>query len=188
MILVSSKGKFGESGAIKVVPVAIGALVALILILVLIFFLFMGSDDTSEEVASDSNGTTVEAPVVEVPIQVQGAFDLGSLLVEFNYDRAVLELQTVTAGALARNALIESNQDTPGMVRIGLVEANGINGDGVIITLVFALIQLDGSSPFTLESVEVSDTDLRDLVVQVNSSQLTGADEPFIPPALIFRP
>ena len=105
-----------------------------------------------------------------------------------NYDTGMLDLQSVKAGPLGRNALLESNQETPGMVRIGLVDANGINGDGEIIILVFVAIRQDGSSAFTLESVEASDTELRDLVVQVNSSQFTGVGDPFTPPALIFRP
>ena len=74
------------------------------------------------------------------------------------------------------------------MVRIGLVDPNGINGDGEIITLVFLSIQSGGSSPYTLELVEASDTDLRDLVVQVNSSEFSGVGEPFTSPALVFRP
>ena len=52
------------------------------------------------------------------------------LLVEFNYDQQVLELQSVKTGPLGRNALLDWNQETLGMVRIGLVDSNGINGDG----------------------------------------------------------
>ncbi len=125
---------------------------------------------------------------VELPIAVQGAFNLGTLLVEVGYDTGVLELQSVKTGPLGRNGLLESNQETPGMVRIGLVDPNGINGDGEIITLVFLPIQSGGSSPYSLELIEASDTDLRDLVVQENSSQFTGIGEPFVPPALVFRP
>jgi len=153
----------------------------------------MGSDDTTSETSStdDTSSEATSAPsdtIVEVPVEVKGAFDLGSLRVEFNYDQQVLELQSVKTGPLGRNALLDWNQETPGMVRIGLVDANGINGDGEILILVFILTLQDGSSPFTLESVEASDTDLKDLVVQINSSQFTGPSDPFTSPSLIFRP
>ena len=138
------------------------------------------------ELASQQE-TSLDA-TVELPIAVQGAFNLGSLLVEVSYEAEALEFQSVRAAALGRNALLESNQENPGSVRIGLLDPNGINGDGEIITLVFLAIQDGGSSPYTLELLEASDTDLRDLVVQVNSSQFSGVGEPFVPPALVFRP
>ena len=170
----------------KGLVIAFGAL-AVIIIAVLAFFLLRDTDSQTAVEPASPQETSLDA-TVELPIAVQDALNLGSLLVEVGYDTGMLELQSVKAGALGRNALLESNQETPGMVRIGLVDPNGINGDGEIITLVFLLIKSGGSSPFTLELVEASDTDLRDLVVQVNSSQFTGPDEPFVPPALVFRP
>jgi len=170
----------------KVIGVSLGVL-AVIIIAVLAFFLLRDTDSQTVEVPASTLEVSV-GTTVELPIAVQDAFNLGSLLVEVGYDTGMLELQSVKAGALGRNGLLESNQETPGMVRIGLVDPNGINGDGDIITLVFLPIQGGGSSPYTLELLEASDTDLKDLVVQVNSSQFSGVGEPFVPPALVFRP
>ena len=170
----------------KVLGVSLGAL-AVIIIAVLAFFLLRDTDSQTAAAPVPTLEVSIDA-TVELPIAVQGAFNLGSLLVEVSYEAGTLELQSVNAGALGRNGLLESNQETPGMVRIGLVDPNGINGDGDIITLVFLPIQGGGSSPYTLELLEASDTDLRDLVVQVNSSQFSGVGEPFVPPALVFRP
>ncbi len=165
-------------------------IVAVLVVIIIAILAFLLLRDTDSQTAGEPESTpeTTVAATVELPIAVQGALELGSLLVEVGYDTGMLDLQSVKAGALGRNALLESNQETPGMVRIGLVDPNGINGDGEIITLVFLLIKSGGSSPFTLELVEASDTDLRDLVVQVNSSQFTGPDDLFVPPALVFRP
>ena len=170
----------------KVLGVSLGVL-AVIIIAVLAFFFLRDTDSNTAAEPESTPEASLDA-TVELPIAVQGAFNLGSLLVEVGYDTGMLELQSVKAGALGRNALLESNRETPGMVRIGLVDPNGINGDGEIITLVFQSIQSGGSSPYTLELVEASDTNLRDLVVQVNSSEFSGVGEPFTSPALVFRP
>ena len=159
----------------------------MIIIAVLAFFLLRDTDSGTATMPASTLEVSVDT-TVEFPIAVQDAFNLGSLLLEVGYDTGMLELQSVKAGPLGRNGLLESNQETPGMVRIGLVDPNGINGDGEIITLVFLPSQGGGSSPYTLELIEASDTDLRDLVVEVNSSQFTGVGEPFVPPALVFRP
>ena len=170
----------------KVVGVSLGAL-AVIIIAVLAFFWLRDTDSQTAALPAATLEVSVGA-TVELPIAVQGAFNLGSLLVEVSYEAEALELQSVRAAALGRNALLESNQENPGRVRIGLVDPNGINGDGEIITLVFLPIQGGGSSQLALQLIEASDTDLRDLVVQANSSQFTGVGEPYVPPALVFRP
>jgi len=170
----------------KVPVIAFGA-VAVIVIAALAFFLLRDTDSQATAVPASTPETSIDA-TVELPIAVQGASDLASLLVDVNYDPATLDLQSVKAGPLGRNALLEFNQENPGTVRIGLVDPNGINGNGEIITLIFLPVSGGGSSPFTLEFVEASDTDLRDLVVQLNSSQFTGPDDPFVPPVLVFRP
>ncbi len=170
----------------KVLVIAFGAL-AVIIIAVLAFFLLRDTDSQTAAAPAPTLEVSIDA-TVELPIAVQGAFNLGSLLVEVSYEADALEFQSVKTAALGRNALLESNEENPGRVRIGLVDPNGINGDGEIITLVFLPIQGGGSSPYTLELVEASDTDLRDLVVPLNSSEFGGFGEPFVPPALVFLP
>jgi len=135
----------------KILVVAV-VLVVVILIAVLGFFLLQGSNSENTPEPPLPPETSNDA-TVDLPIAVQGAFNLGSLLVEVNYDAAALELQSVRTAGLGRNALLESNQENPGRVRIGLVDP--INGDGEIITLVFLPLQGGGSSPYGLELLEV---------------------------------
>ncbi len=124
---------------------------------------------------------------VEVPIEVQGASNLGSLQLELVYDPQALELQDVRAGQLARNALVDFNQDSPGRVRIGAVDASGISGDGAIIILFFLPIGQAYAIPLTLEAVEASDTDLKDLVVQTTEGRVSRPGEPVTAAVLSFR-
>ena len=175
----------------------LAALAAMTCVWLLALSVSCGSDPTPtvsavatvQPTESGPAGTAVPTTsTLEVPIEVRGAFNVGGLQLELLYDPAVLDLRSVKAGPLGRNALLESNQATAGVVRIALIDANGINGDGEIITVVFVPTQQAGSSSLTLDSVEASDIHLRDLVVQASSSQYTGPADPLTPPALIFRP
>ena len=73
---------------------------------------------TSAPVVLPPTATNTPVPTfgeVEVSIDVQDAFNLGSLQLELSYDPQVLDLQEVRAGHLARNALVDSNRDSLGL-------------------------------------------------------------------------
>ena len=124
---------------------------------------------------------------LEVPIEVQGAANLGSLQLELVYDPLEAELRDMRAGPLARNALVDFNRDTPGRVRIGVVDASGISGDGAIIILFFLPIGQAADIEMNLEAVEASDTDLKDLVVQSTVGLISRPGKPVTAPVLRFR-
>jgi len=124
---------------------------------------------------------------LEVPIEVRAAFNVGGLQLELTYDPEVLQLQGVRAGPLARNALLESNDDIPGRLRLALVNSLGIDGDGAVISVIFLPTGRGVSSAFALESVEASDTDLKDLVVKTSPGLYTGPGDPITSPTVSFR-
>ena len=141
---------------------------------------------TISSVATVQSTATPVPSTLEVPIEVRGALNVGGLQLELIYDPEVLELQEVRAGPLARNALLESNSETPGRLKIALVDASGINGDGAVITVIFLPTGREGSSSLTLGNVEASDTDLRDLVVQTTSTKFIDMGDPLDPLILSF--
>ncbi len=125
--------------------------------------------------------------MLEVPIEVLAAFNVGGLQLELTYDPEVLQLTEVRAGPLARNALLESNDDIPGRLRLALVDSSGIDGDGAVVRVIFLPTGRGVSSSFALESVEASDVDLKGLVVITSPGLYTGPGDPVTSPTLSFR-
>ncbi len=75
--------------------------------------------------------TASPAPVgaeFQVPIQLRGAQDLGSLFVEMQYDAAEVEFVRLDAAALPPGTLFEYGAEQ-GRVAIALVNSNGLMGD-----------------------------------------------------------
>ena len=96
----------------------------------------------------------------EVPIELVGASNVGSMHIELVYDPAVLEPLEVNLGALASGALPESNLDTPGRIVIGLISADGISGSGQLAVVTFDVPGQGGeTSSLTLENVTAHDAD-----------------------------
>jgi hypothetical protein len=96
----------------------------------------------------------------EVPIEVAGASNVGSMHLELVYDPAVLEPLEVNLGALASGAFPESNLDTPGRIVIGLISADGITGSGQVAVVTFDVPGHDGdTSSLSLENVTAHDAD-----------------------------
>ena len=98
----------------------------------------------------------------------------------------MLELKGVVTGPLADNALLESNLEAPGRLKIALIDASGINGDGIIIMPIFIPINQRGTTTLTLEIVEATDTDIRELSVRTSPGQFTGLGRPDVPLKLFF--
>jgi len=111
---------------------------------------------------------------VKIPIELQGADDIGSMDIVLAYDSSVLRVTGVEAGELGKNAFIESGTDTPGKVVIALADASGINGDGSIVLVSFQMEgEVGSSSPLTLEEVSVYNLDLVEVLPEVSDGSLT---------------
>jgi hypothetical protein len=109
---------------------------------------------------------------IDIPISVHGATDLGSLQMDLSYQPVSLEIQGVKASSLGNNAMIDYNQISAGQVRIGLVAASGISGDGEIITISFNNSNKSGLISLDIGKVEATNTNLRDLVVSTSPLQI----------------
>jgi len=110
--------------------------------------------------------TTLKVPDVsgihrqatEVPIEITGATNIGSMYFELTYDPMVLTPTEVKQGTLTANSLLEPNLDEPGRVKIALIDAHGFSGDGSVAVVVFNAPGESGTmSALTLENVRASD-------------------------------
>jgi len=91
---------------------------------------------------------------VQVPINLLGASDLGSLEFVLVFEAATLEFVGIDQGALALDAIIESNLRAPGKVWVGMIDPRGVNGDGSIAVVSFrTLAGGQADSPLLLEDV-----------------------------------
>lgn len=130
---------------------------------------------------------TPVAGAITIPIEVVDASRLGSLQFYITYDPRVLEFHSVGTGPLAREALLVSNLVAPGKLKVALVDASGINGDGIVITSLFRPLNLRGTTDLFAVVEEVSDTDLRELSVLVTPAMYTGPDDAHVPLTLRFK-
>ena len=146
---------------------------------------------TTASVATATNTPTATPAVasdeVVVPIRVRGARNLGTLHIELVYDSSTLQVIKFEPGELARNALSESNFDAPGRVIIGIVDTDGIDGDGPVGLLTFKVLGSRGQSALTLDNVVAHDaTRLIDVPTVVGVGTFNLANRSFDLPDISF--
>ena len=132
--------------------------------------------------------TLVVRPKVDVPVNLTGAKNLGSLEFVLVYEPSVLEFAEVKTGFLARNALIDFGTRTKGRIWAGLIDANGINGDGPVVIISFNVVgPASTSSPLSLESVSAYDAGtLLDVLTESSAGSFVGEGRSFASPSLTF--
>lgn len=102
--------------------------------------------------------TTAEAGgVAEVPIIIKGAAGIGSMDIILTYSTRVLELEGVKKGELSSGAMLRYAEKEPGVVRIGIVQASGISGDGSVAVLRFRVKGGAGDASYIDLTAEASD-------------------------------
>ncbi|WP_342304990.1 cohesin domain-containing protein [Methanolobus sp. ZRKC5] len=128
-----------------------------VLILIsLAFLISFASASSLTLIVSDTTGEN--GAIVEVPIGLEGATDIGSMDIVMSYDSEVLQATGVDTGKLGINAYIESNTVDDGEVIIALADASGISGNGPIAVVSFEVIGDTGSSsPLALGDISVHD-------------------------------
>lgn len=122
---------------------------------------------------------TTGAPgdTVDVPIELEGASDVGSMSIVLTYDPDVLMAVAVEGDELGKNAMIEANTAREGEVILALADSSGMNGDGAVATISFEVIGDVGStSPLTLEKVSVSDVDMVEIITTTESGTFSVED------------
>ena len=125
---------------------------------------------------------------IDVSVYVEGADNLGSLEFVLVFEPTVLEVTRVKAGSLANGALLDSSTRTPGLVWTGMIDANGISGDGPAAVITFAIVGDDESSTsLTLENVVAYDAiTLLDMVTRVSVGNFQVKDRSLTAPTLEF--
>lgn len=132
--------------------------------------------------------TPVVTLSVDVPVYLNGANNVGSLEFVLVYEPGVLEVTKVERGALAHNAIIDFGNRTSGRLWVGLIDTDGINGDGPVAVISFNVVGQDADgSPLALESVLTYDaTTLLDILTEPSSGSFVVKDRSITSPALTF--
>ena len=132
------------------------------------------------------NATGKPGATIEVPIEVAGAANVGAMHIELSYDAGVLQAKEVKRGALADNAMLESNLSAPGRALIGLIHAAGLNGEGVVAVVVFQVLGREGdTTPLVLENLAAHDATTLDALAVEESN---GIFQVQVPPSPIPLP
>ena len=125
---------------------------------------------------------------VNVPIHLTGAENIGSLEFVLTYDPSVLEVTGVEAGGLAQSALFDYGTRSPGRLWAGLIDSEGINGDGPVAVVSFKVIGPGAStSPLALENITTYDaSSLLDILTNATSGSFTVDGRALTAPTLAF--
>jgi hypothetical protein len=83
------------------------------------------------------NLTVESGGVAEVPIVIEDASNIGSIDIVLWYDSQIFTLESVEKGKLTSRAMLRHAEKEPGVVKIGIVQAQGINGNGSVAVLRF---------------------------------------------------
>ena len=127
---------------------------------------------------SVSDTVGAHGDTAEVPINLEGASEVGSMDIVVTFDASVLKAVAVEAGKLGKNALIESNTAEEGEVLIALADSSGITGDGEVTIISFEVLGDTGStSPLTLETVSVNNVELVEVITTTESGTFS-VEEP----------
>jgi hypothetical protein len=105
---------------------------------------------------SDTTGNSGE--VVDIPVTVSDANNIGSIDLVITYDPTILQVDSVSKGDL-NNGMISSNTETDGILSLAIADQSGIDGDGEIAIISFSVIGQTGSSPLQVESLSVYDVE-----------------------------
>jgi hypothetical protein len=114
---------------------------------------------------------------VSVPLDMVNASNVGSLQIEMAYDASVLQATGVEAEELGKDAMVEFNTDTPGVIVIGIVDSQGISGSGPVVSISFDVLQKDSASPLTVSHAAAHDVDtLVDLPLSLTEGSFSAGE------------
>jgi hypothetical protein len=133
-------------------------------------------------------GSCTSSSEIEVPINVTGASDIGSLRFELDYDATILQVREVVEGDLSSGALFDYNTDNPGCIVIGIVDDAGINGDIELAKIKFEIIQKGTECPLTVGNIFAYNANTLDpLSSSSRSGTFGGSSKAVTPPVLVFQ-
>lgn len=141
------------------------------LVVVLALALLVGTASAASTSLSIGDSSGSPGSMVEVPINIAGASNIGSMDIVLTYDSSVLGVSSVGKGELTKNSMLQSNTDVPGIIAIGIADTDGINGDGSVVVVTFNVLgELGSTSSLTLYSAKANDVDtLVDILITKTS-------------------
>lgn len=89
---------------------------------------------------------------VTVPIVVEDAERLGPVQFVLKYDPAVLRVEDVGRGSLARAAMVHHELPEPGTLRVALITEGAMDGDGNLVDVEFEVLASNQISRLELEN------------------------------------
>ncbi|HEY66329.1 MAG TPA: hypothetical protein G4O02_17400 [Caldilineae bacterium] len=157
--------------------------------LALVLLLTLTSCASEEEIASAPTAAPTSIfEEIKLPVHAKGAGRVGSLEFVLVYDPAVLEATKVEKGALAGNAMMEFSVKTPGRVWVGMIDAQGMSGDGPLAIVFFRVVgKGEVITPLTPEDIEAYDAEtLLDIITEASPGNIAVEDRSFIAPVIAF--
>ena len=128
----------------------------------------------AETIVSVSDTQANTGDQIDIPINITNALKVGSMDIDFVYDPDVLSVVSVNKGTLTSNSMLQTNTATEGVIKIGIIDSSGINGNGSIAVINFKVIGKDGdTSKLDLSNVEVSDVNATWIPVTTEDATFT---------------
>jgi len=123
---------------------------------------------------STANVQTAAGGSVQVPVNVEGAQNVGSMDIALQYDGSALEFASAKNGDLLKG-MVSSSTDGAGGLALAIIDSKGISGTGSLVVLTFNVKGKDGTvTPVTVKSAKANDlSTLADIPVTVSSGSVT---------------
>ena len=137
-----------------------------VVLFLMLAFAFVGEAAAAVTTVSVADSSGANGDRVKVPINVVGASNLAAMDISLTYDSSVLKGIEGDSGALATNALVESNEIEAGKMLISFVDTSGISGDGAILEVTFEVIGDSGASTQIAIEAEGYDVDRLDVPLE----------------------
>ena len=165
----------------------IGLLVMAIIIGGLFMFPNYGAENEKQSI-SVYHGQEKSLGELEVPIIGMGTSNVGTLHIELVYDPEVLRFNAVGKGSLTGDATVSHSAEIPGRVILGMVDTEGINGQGSLAVITFNVLEeADVTSSLLLENVKVWDTlNISKIYPTRMEGSFRTSDQSLAPPILVF--
>ena len=162
------KGK--EMKGAKGTP-GIACMIMLFSILILIFISPVSAAEGTTIFVN--NASAKYGDTIQITINVSNAKDIGSMDISLQYDPDILSLKHVEKGNLTQNSVMQWNIRGD-KVLIGLIDGNGINGNGSIATLTSDVCGYPGStSDLVLDATATNVSDFSPIQLITKNGKFT---------------
>lgn len=127
-------------------------------------------------VLSMENGQGSAGQIVQLPIRILNAENIGNMDISLSFDSSVLSASSLTTGAITSDSLFVHNIDD-GIINISLVDDAGISGNGSIAVITFDVIGLEGDASSIVLSVDANDVNGAEVDIEIMNALFSVEDE-----------